>query len=335
MATSRTVHTAWARHIAQLLEARGKPSGLILKGLGLDPVKLAAGGGHVPFVRQAALFEAAASHLGDSSFGLHFGSGVAPLDPEVLGYAGTGARSLEEGLGALLAYLRTSRDGLLAKLALDGERAFLTVQIADPQTPSQRQIQEFGPVLLMSYLRLLAGCCVTPAWVGFRSNRTEGLDGFERFFGCPVSFGRPKSLIVLQRKTLALPAKPPDARLLQILWAYCEGLLDRRDGGASLAAQVAYLAASRLHGGAPTSQLSARALGLSERTMARRLSGLGTSYGQVLEEVRLKLALRFLEDPKVRSSQIAFLLGYAEPSAFNHAFRRWTGRSPTGYLAGG
>ncbi len=72
---------------------------------------------------------------------------------------------------------------------------------------------------------------------------------------------------------------------------------------------------------------------MSERTMARRLVGLGTSFGQILDGVRHQLALRYLGEPNARTSQIAYLLGYSEPSAFNHAFRRWTGVSPSEFVA--
>ena len=74
---------------------------------------------------------------------------------------------------------------------------------------------------------------------------------------------------------------------------------------------------------------------MSQRTMARRLDNLGTSFGQILEEVRRQLAARYLEEPNVRASQIAYLLGYSEPSAFNHAFRRWTGVSPSKFASTG
>jgi len=68
---------------------------------------------------------------------------------------------------------------------------------------------------------------------------------------------------------------------------------------------------------------------MSQRTLARRSDDLGTSFGQILDEVRHQLAVRYLGEPDARASQIAFLLGYSEPSAFNHAFRRWTGVSPS------
>ena len=71
---------------------------------------------------------------------------------------------------------------------------------------------------------------------------------------------------------------------------------------------------------------------MSSRTLARRLDDLGTSFGQVLDGTRHQLAARYFDEPNARASQIAFLLGHSEPSAFNHAFRRWTGVSPSEFV---
>ena len=90
--------------------------------------------------------------------------------------------------------------------------------------------------------------------------------------------------------------------------------------------------ATLLPSGAVTNQRVAREFGMSPRTLARRLDNLGTSFGQILDGIRHQLALRYLEEADARASQIAYLLGYSEPSAFNHAFRRWTGVSPSEFV---
>jgi AraC-like DNA-binding protein len=221
-----------------------------------------------------------------------------------------------------------------AKLSMEGELAYLAVDFIDSEIRHRQQIHEFGLVLMMSLMRLVAGRRVCPVWVGFRHNRTEDLDGFERFFGCPVNFGQPKTSIVLKRDLLGLPSKPVDERLLRILKGHCQEALGRRGEAVSLKDELAYLVASHLHAGPPNIRLVARELGLSERTMARRLAGQGTSFGRIVDKVRLHLAMRYLDEPNIRASQVAYLLGYSEPSAFNHAFRRWTGVSPSEYLVG-
>ena len=73
----------------------------------------------------------------------------------------------------------------------------------------------------------------------------------------------------------------------------------------------------------------ARSLGMSKRSLARRLSDEGLNFTEVLQQLRRDLAVRYLNDPKLQISEIAWLLGFNEVSAFTHAFKRWTGKTPS------
>jgi AraC-like DNA-binding protein len=81
--------------------------------------------------------------------------------------------------------------------------------------------------------------------------------------------------------------------------------------------------------GKPQARVVAQKLNISSRTLARRLAAEGLSFASVLEEMRRELALRYLEDAKLSISQVAWLLGFQEAGAFTHAFRRWTGQTPS------
>ena len=128
---------------------------------------------------------------------------------------------------------------------------------------------------------------------------------------------------------MKLRCRAADERLLRILKDYCAEILRQRPERVDLKRDIEHLVARLLPSGSVTTKSVAKELGLSERTMARRLADAGTSFRQIIEEVRRELAKRYMVEPDVRPSQIARLLGYSEPSAFTHAFRRWTGRSPS------
>ena len=72
----------------------------------------------------------------------------------------------------------------------------------------------------------------------------------------------------------------------------------------------------------------ARKLGLSRQTLFRKLKAEGVTFEQVMDELRQKLALHFLNRKKVSVNQTAYLVGFSEPAAFSRAFKRWTGSSP-------
>ena len=92
--------------------------------------------------------------------------------------------------------------------------------------------------------------------------------------------------------------------------------------------QVAVTIAQGLADGTTTAGSVARILGMSTRTLTRRLSEEGTSFGSILDQLRADLAVRYIQDLKVPIAEIAWRLGYKEPSAFTVAFKRWTGRPP-------
>jgi AraC-like DNA-binding protein len=119
-----------------------------------------------------------------------------------------------------------------------------------------------------------------------------------------------------------------DSHLVQILEAHADTLLAARRRAAGLRGLVE----DRLRGVLPSGKVQsaeiAKQIGMSERSFRRYLAEEGTSYGEVLDRLRRRLAHRYLEDEHVSLQQIAWLLGYSEIGAFNHAFKRWTGTSP-------
>ena len=114
------------------------------------------------------------------------------------------------------------------------------------------------------------------------------------------------------------------------LLKYCEpALTDRRGNESQLRTRVENAISSLLpHGRVAVDDL-ARSLGMSKRTLARRLSDEGLNFTEVLQQLRRDLAAQYLEDPKLLISKIAWLLGFNEVSAFTHAFKRWTGKTPS------
>jgi AraC-like DNA-binding protein len=87
----------------------------------------------------------------------------------------------------------------------------------------------------------------------------------------------------------------------------------------------------QLTSGEPSEQELASALGMSRRTLQRRLGDLGLTYKGVVDETRYELAQRYLDDPERSVTDITFLLGFSEQSAFTRAFKRWSGKAPTAY----
>src|SRR5262249_60650197 len=114
------------------------------------------------------------------------------------------------------------------------------------------------------------------------------------------------------------------------VWLKCANvaLADRRDDTSQLRTRVENAISSLLPHGRVLVEDVARCLGMSKRTLARRLSDEGLNFTEILQQLRHDLAVRYLDDRKLHISKIAWLLGFHEVSAFTHAFKRWTGKTP-------
>jgi AraC-like DNA-binding protein len=185
-------------------------------------------------------------------------------------------------------------------------------------------------------LRELAGRNIRPIRVSFAHARNADVAEFARFFGCPVEFGRAvdegvwSDLLEFSADAVAAPLLTADAKLFSALEPFCDmAATERRTASDTFRAAVEKEAEKLLPHGKAQKQTVAKALGMSARTFARRLAVEETTYEEVVDELRRSLALQYLKDPGMSLSQITWLLGYEGSTSFNHAFKRWTGDSPS------
>src|SRR5262249_51637173 len=129
-------------------------------------------------------------------------------------------------------------------------------------------------------------------------------------------------------ETLEIPLLRADAALQAILEAQVMAVIEKLPRGEATTDAVRRYLAGGLGDGQPTLEQIAPRLHMSPRTLHRRLEEEGTSFRQVLSEVRRELAARHLSEGRLAIGEIAFLLGFSEPSAFHRAFKRWTGHAP-------
>ena len=152
----------------------------------------------------------------------------------------------------------------------------------------------------------------------------------DRFVGTNVQFGADTDELILNIGARELPLIHSDNYLNDLLSKYCEAALAHRIGDLSeLRTRVENAISSLLPHGRVILGDIARSLGMSERTLARKLSDEGLNFTEILEQLRRDLAVRYLDDRKLHVSKIAWLLGFHEVSSFTHAFKRWTGKTPS------
>ena len=279
---------------------------------------------------QSKLLEHAAEALEDSAFGLRLAQEVNPREAGLIFYVASAAKSIGEALALYARYCRIVNEAVRVRLLQAQGGAVVEFNIVGLSRAHVRQNAEFGVAMIVKGLREAAGRNVRPTHVSFAHPRNSNLRQFERFFGCPVEFGAPADRLVFSNETLALPLVTEDRHLLDALQPICdEAAKERHTAKGSLRASIEHELERLLPHGKANRQTVARELGMSERTLSRRLAREETSYDEVVDQLRRSLAALYIKERTLSLSQISWLLGYEGSTSFNHAFVRWTGRSPS------
>ena len=247
----------------------------------------------------------------------------------MLAYLGIASETVEAALRNMARYSRVFSEAFQADLELEGGVGTLTFTAQHPSFSQYKHAAEFRHGFIIQACRHFTGKRIAPRAVHFIHQRRKGIAKFVEFFGCPVKFGQTCEQIVFSRKELATPIVSRDHRLLAILHNHAEEILRRRPRKRDdLIQNVERRLVELIPAGEARAKIVAAELGMSERTLVRRLGELDTSFADIVDHLRRDLARKYLHQQDLRLSHVAFLLGYSHQSAFSSACRRWTGRAP-------
>lgn len=318
-----------ARFIADAAVARGVARDELLRASRISAHDLADDRKRIPYERVSALWNAAAHLGGDAAFGLHLAERLAPKDFGPLGLAVRSCPTAQEALERLLGYVRVAFQDTEITLLREGATARFCHHYLGDAALATRHAADLILAMFVVAGRRFIGVDWKPLAVTFKFPAPAAVDEYYRVFGGPLRFDQPINSVVFEAALLDMPMAQGDPEVLAVIDPYAEQFLQTLSRDRSLAEAVQRVIAAALPGGDLELGASARALGLSPRTLQRRLRDEGTSHRQILDRVRHERALRLLRRDELTVDQIADHLGFSEPSAFHRAFRRWTGRTPT------
>jgi AraC-like DNA-binding protein len=151
----------------------------------------------------------------------------------------------------------------------------------------------------------------------------------EAYFKCQVKFGARRNVLVLHTTDLDRPFLTHNAELLEMLDPQLDKALKEQRAQRSTSEQVKWILKRLLAGARPDVSAVARELGLSDRTLQRRIDDDGTTFRKLLLEARQELAREYLNRPDIDVAEVAYLLGYEDSNSFYRAFRTWEGTTPS------
>jgi AraC-like DNA-binding protein len=317
---------------------RGRVAGVdpdaVLRDAGVSRETLADVNGWIPVDAMAHAWTLVSERAADVDFGLHAAETLPVGVFGVLEFATMSSPNIQGTLERVARYYRLM--GAMSEIALEIGRdsARVVLRPAVPIDPARlRHYHEYTVAFLVSRGRMLGGDAVAPSEVRFMHPAPASTAEHARVLRAPVRFGQPVNELVVPRAVLDIPLPFADAATSEALGRAGETLLSASPHDVVARARAA--ARTALDTGDASLETVARSLHVGARTLQRRLGERGTSYARVLDEVRRETAQRWLEQGSMSFGEIAFGLGFSEPSAFHRAFKRWTGRTPRSYRAAG
>jgi AraC-like DNA-binding protein len=319
--------------IARLAYACASRAGIALKPLlkraGLTDQQIQDGAARLTVRQQIEFLNVAAEALGDEFLGFHLAQIPDLRELGLIFYVAASSETLDDALQRAARYSTIVNEGLSLKYLKSGDIRMTFAYVGVARHSDRHQI-EFLMTMLIRLCRQVTGVELVPIQTRIAHRRSgRGASELAPYFGRNITFGAENDELTFVERIRGTPVTSADPYLNEILVANCEKALSHRrtNRGTFRAAVENAIVPLLPHGKTCASQV-ATSLGLSQRTAARRLALEGMTFSKVLQSLRGDLARQYLSDPDLSISRIAWLLGYEETSAFTHAFKRWSGKTP-------
>lgn len=330
--SERTTSSSWASGIVQALEMGGVDCRGIFSELGLNYAALDDPDARFPQDGMTRLWQRAVELSGNPAIGLNMAKVVRPASFHVVGYALMSSRTLKDGFARLVRYQRIIGEGSDLDFRPTPNGYELTLAIHGDRLPAARQSIEASLAYALAFCRWITGKPIRPQQVLFQGDPPADLEPFHQVFQGPLKFNSEHYGLLFARADMDMPLPTANESLAQLHDRFAGEYL-ARFSESRVTHQARQVLCRLLPQGEPKREAVAQALHLSQRTLQRRLQDEGTSFQQLLDDTRRELAEQYLAQPKLTLLEVAYLLGFADPSNFFRAFRRWFSITPSQYRA--
>ncbi len=266
---------------------------------------------------------------GDPCVGISAAGWREPGSFGLIEFVARSAATLGDSIAAILRFQRLVLESVVVELEIADDRACLVNRLPGHGGVA-RHANEFVVATELNLFRAITSRALLPtrAWFSHPAPDNHAVRAIQAFFGTAnVAFSAPSDGFELPLAALALAVDKSDPALQAFLERHAVQELPR-DAPEDLVQSLRRFLADALHHGVPTAAQAARALGLSSRSLQRRLAERDSTFQAELERMRLDLGRTYLADPTLSIGEVSYLLGYSGPRAFLRAFRRWTGMAP-------
>jgi AraC-like DNA-binding protein len=319
---------ALTRFACMRLGPAGIPVAPLLRTAGLSERQIGTPEARFDARKQIRVLNLVSEALNDPFLGFHLARECELGAVGLLYYVLASSQTMQDALRRAQRYVAIANEGIAIR---SPHAADTTVffEYTGVSRSSDRHQMEFLATALVRMCRSLTGQHVKVTRARFVHHRDDHHAELDAFLGCRAEFAADCDAVSLSNGLGKLAVTSADPHLNDLLVRYCEEAMALRNvprGAFRLRVENAVV--PLLPHGRPHLDEVSRRLGVSRRTLARRLASEGLSFARLLDELRYSLAQRYLMEQNLTISRIAWLLGYQETSAFSHAYKRWAGAPP-------
>jgi AraC-like DNA-binding protein len=319
---------------ARVAEA-GKDPVVVLSKAGLKSIDTSNPGVRLEVPTLIKLLELAAEELHDDILGFRLARGFDLREIGLVYYVMASSEHVADALRNAERYSRIMNDGVRLRFGMEGRTATIALDYVNVDRQADLHQIEFWLVTLVRICRQVTDGRLVPSQLKMRHLRNGTPAEFRTFFGRDVEFGADGDAVSFPAPVALLPLVGRDGYLHELLRRYADEALARKpQDRATVRSRVEEALTDLLPHGRAVAPEVARRIGLSTRTLSRKLGEEKTSFAEILDQLRAALAKRYLDDEMLPVSEVAWLLGYREVSSLTHAFKRWTGTTPRQFRSG-
>jgi len=319
--------STWAKAIADTLIEQGVDASAVFKEVGMDYQLLKDKEARYWQDNITQLWHKSVELTGDSLIGLKVGTHIHMTSYPTLGYSLMSCKNLKESCERLFRYQQLLAEGFHFSFQKEDDAYCLTFDILPCQLAPAIQAIDATLCSFLTFIRWVTGLRIEPLKAIFKRTEPESTQPFEEFFSCPIQFNSSKNCLYFSETDMEFPLPTADESISKIHDANANRYLEQLIGG-EFSTRVRHILIVYLPSGEPKQEQIAMQLNISSSTLKRRLLTENTNFKALLDNTREQLSVAYLENQELTLTEITYLLGFSENSAFNRAFKRWKGISP-------
>jgi AraC-like DNA-binding protein len=328
--STATVKVRNAAAVASTLIALGVDPAIVLMKAGVEPATFANPANTLPYATLGRLVAVCVEATGCDDFGLQVGVRSEPTIMGLTGIVSINSPTVRDGIGVILATLRTTDTGGEAFLSVRHGLASFGYAVVAPGIEAAEQIEDASVAIALNVMRQFFGQAWRPLRVRFARKPPRDRRRFKQFFGAPLLFDQPRTCIEFDAAALDLPVQSHNAAYAEILAPLLEQAV--RETTPDFLSAARSIIRTEVASGTLSRDRLCKALRLNARTLSNRLEAHGVTYSKLADEARFEAARDLLLRGRP-IADIASSLGFAEQSAFTRAFKTWAGAPPARWLA--